>query len=464
MNQNIEKIKKEISHLQELSNKGELTSRQRDLSFDNVILPLLDGLNFKFEDINGNLFFKVNKEPLFRQNGQYAVGKRNKKRKNRPYYGIINTCEDYVISCVDDNYVLITNKDVLDYAKLLLCHLYECDGNYLVNICRQTFDKCTSDFDVMPALLDKQKDIFSKVKSVRDVKWNFFIRVSNTYSHNVKKYYAGFVNDRDQKIILQDENGVSLTVKKGSNIGGGICRDIFDIIVDKNLGNLYTIYSNFISLLNSLDQFVLPEIFKVFIFCEDFEIKESVKYVEKINKEINEKGENNVSADKKQRLSKHRNRLLNFSKLCKYTYSSNYNAYDLFDELINSEFISEADRCTDGETFYSNYYYPTKVGDWLQHILSRLNKMSSIVITNYEIIKRINALDNNLFSKLETDLYKYFQGTIDKMVQLIKKDCSDESFVSAFTIQKEFKKDCNPNSFFKAKAKLEKILNDNVKL
>jgi hypothetical protein len=191
---------------------------------------------------------------------------------------------------------LVTNSYVLEYAKLLLCHLYEKDGDYNVEICRQPCDKCKSDFDVMPQV----SNIVSKMKDARGLEWNFFLRVSNTYSTNIKKYYAGFANKKGQKIILKDENGVSLTIKDGWNLGNSINRDLFDIIIDKDLGNLNKMQTNFINLLSDLNSLEIPEILKVFVFCEDFKIKENVSYLEKIDKELEEKGYSNVSTDKKE--------------------------------------------------------------------------------------------------------------------------------------------------------------------
>lgn len=454
----IQIIKREIAHLQELSNKGNLSSNDKLMSFNSVIRPALDRLKFDFTVTNGDLFFPIHREPLFRRYNIPAIGKK-KKNQFCNYFGIINTKDDNVISCVDDDYVLVTNKEILEYAKLLLCHLYERDGRYSVEICRQTFDKCKSDFDVMP-LFEQKNDNFSNLKDVRGVEWTFFLRVSNTYSTNVKKYYAGFANDKGQKVILKDENGVSLTIKNDRNIGNSISRDFFDIIIDKNLGNLNKMQTNFIYLLRDLNSLKIPDIFSVFVFCEDFEIKESVIYVEKINKEIKDKGNNNISADKKSRRQKHFDKLRDFFKLCKYNNGSNYTAYDLFETFIHSEFIKEEDKQTDGETMYSNYYYPVKVGVWLQNILQRLNKISSIVISNYEIIKRINAVESKWFSSFENDLNDYLKKTIEKKVKLVKECCNDKAFVTAFTIQEEFTKNCSPDSFFKAKAKLGKLLND----
>jgi hypothetical protein len=438
MNQYIKTIKDEISHLQTLSNKGELTSYDNNF-YLRMIQRELGNLKYSFDaenDIRKNLFFPVSKEFLFLKNNKDYIKALDINHKN--YYAIINGDDNYVMSCVDDRYVLITNKALLDYAKLLFCHLFETDGEFIISeIAQQTPDKCRTEYDVEKQIVDDDNS-----------DWNFFLRISNSYENNIKKFYVGFVNKQEQKVILSGDNSIEIQIKNSESFTEYILKEL----VSKNIGNIDSIKSSFIDLLEELKNKIVPEIYKVLFFCEDFQIIDSVEYIEKIQKK-RKKGDS-ISADQQQREQNHHEKIKQIYNIFKKNSGNqHYTALDLFNDYLKYTDI-----------FYTRTYrQPFRAGEWLTRISSRIEKTDSIVKSNLQIIIRINALDKNLFSSYEDDLFKYFQDTIDKMVQLIKKHCNDESFVSAFTIQKEFKTDSNTDNFFKSKSKLEKILDDYVK-
>lgn len=427
-------------------------------------------LHFDFkENVKGELFFGVRPENLYRPNNVEAFSKNKKGNHYKTFFAIVNTKEDYTISCVDDSYILVTNKQVLEYAKLLFCHLFETDGSYNVIDLDQSEDRCKADFDIIPDF-DSESVKFSD--DVREEKWSFFLRISNNYKNNIKKYYAGFINKTgDKKVILTEENGITLTIKniRDYNINESIELLILKEIVSKNLGNLAQMKSDFIELLNRLDMHKIPQIFKTFFFCEDFKIKESVTYIEKIKKEIKEKKV--ISADKKKRRASHAQKLRDFAELCQID-KKEYTAYDLFSDYIKCVFkeakaeekeakkeskLIDDNTNDNNETFHTRYYLPVKVGKWLQTIESRIDKILSVVLSNFDIIKRIAKLDLGLFQEFESNLKKCYEDEVNQIFDEIEKNCIRGGKIKAGKFVDDFNNDVSTENYFKTMKKLKEI-------
>lgn len=472
-------IKNIIGQLQELSNKEELSSSDFNKHYGEI-KSVLENLDFDFKENDSDkkesdsdaLFFHVMREFLYLKNNVRAVSR--KKGKNlkpcKEFFAIVNVDEDYTISCVDDSYILVTNKQVLEYAKLLFCHLFETDGLYRVIDRDQTYDKSKADFDIVPDF-DSESVKFSDDK--RGEKWSFFLRISNNYKNNIKKYYAGFINKTgNKKVILTEENGITLTVKniRDYNINESIELLILKEIVSKNLGNLDQMKSDFIELLNRLDTLKIPQIFKTFFFCEDFKIKESVTYIEKINKEIKEGKV--ISADKQKRRACHEQKLKDFKQLSQI-YKKDYTVYDLFTDYIECVFkeakaddkegkeerkLIDDNTNDNNETFHSRYYLPVIVGKWLQTIEARIDKLQSVVLSNLDIIKRIAKLDLGLFLEFEDNLKKCYEDEVNQIYDEIDKNCIRSGKQKAGKCVDDFNNDISTENYFKTKKELNEIL------
>lgn len=420
MNGYIQEIKKEILRLQGRANSGGYSQYDVDTSFRDIIKPILNKLNFSFSEPTHELFFPVTQDFLYRKNHVRAVSRRKNGKPLKEFFAIVNFDEDYTISCVDDSYILVSHKNILDHSKILLCHLFEIAGEYEVIDFDQPDDKCRADFDITPSSYSESA---TSTRDERGETWNFFLRVSNTYYNNIKKFHVGFINKyRDKKVIFKDENSIELTLKKSKkqNIIDYGLEDLLSIeppnddldqlllkeIIRNDIGDLNKIINYFITLLNRLNGIIIPQIFKPLFFCEDFEIKDEVDYVEKINKE-EKNNQGKISAAKRSRRDFHMQNLYRFANCCNFDDKiNNYTVYDLF-----SDYISFADTMNGPKTL------PVNSGKWLQTIESRLEKIDNIVQSNIVVIKRIHALDSRLFISFEEDLKNYYIGVILQMLQ-----------------------------------------------